>query len=87
MGWEFWTWAILVWSVVGGFILAVAHSVECKGAIGMADGWEFVNPIHVHKYNHVNWFGALVVAAIYNALCLIGAVIYWFYKLCTIGRD
>ena len=86
MDWVIWIWIMVVWSVIGGFILVIAHD-ESNGAISMADGWEFVNPIHIHKYDHVNWFGALVVAIIYNTLCPIGAVIYWFYKLCTVGRD
>lgn len=86
MHWHDWLWIILAWSVVGGFILGIAYSAQFEGAINMADGWEFVNPIHIYKYNHVNWFGAIVVALIYNALCPIGSVCYWFYKLCTVGR-
>lgn len=86
MDWVFWIWTIVIWSAIGAFILVTAHVVECNGAISMAVGWEFVNPIHIYKYNHVNWFGALIVALIYNALCPIGSVIYWFYKLCTVGR-
>lgn len=87
MDWGFWTGIIVIWNVIGIFILAVMQDVENNGAIGMAVGWEFVNPIHIYKCNHVNWFGAFVVAIIYNALCPIGAIIYWFYKLCTVGRD
>ena len=87
MSWFVWVWIIFVWSVVGGFILKVADSAQTGGAINMAEDWEFVNPIHVHKYNHVNWFGAIIVALVYNALCPIGSVCYWLYKLCTIGRE
>lgn len=86
MYWFDWVWIIYVWSFIGGITLTVANGFQDRGAIGMAKGWEFVNPIHVHKYNHVNWFGAIIVALIYNALCPIGAVCYWFYKLCTFGR-
>ena len=86
MYWCDWLVVIFAWSVVGGFILLVAHCSGCNGAINMADGWEFVNPIHVYNYNHVNWFGAFIVALFYNALCPIGSVCYWFYKLCTVGR-
>lgn len=86
MYWYDWLWIIFAWSIVGGFILVVAHCARSRGAIDMADGWEFVNPIHIHKYNKVNWFGTTIVALIYNALCPIGSVCYWFYKLCTVGR-
>lgn len=86
MPWYDWLWFIFVWSVVGAFILAMSHCCKGRGAISMADGWEFVNPIHIHKYNKVNWFGAIMVAAFYNALCPIGSACYWCYKICTVGR-
>ena len=87
MDWAFWIGIITIWSIVGGIILIIIQNFGRKGAIRASYGWDFVNPIHIYKYNHVNWFGAFVVAIIYNALCPIGAVIYWFYKLCTVGRD
>lgn len=92
MFWYDWLLAILAWSITGGIILMVARVARVvqrgagASAMAMADGWEFVNPIHIHKYNKVNWFGTFIVALIYNALCPIGSVCYWFYKLCTIGR-
>lgn len=86
MPWYDLLWVIFAWSIIGGFILAMLCCREGTGAISMKHGWAFVNPIHVHKYNKVNWFGAIVVAAIYNALCPIGAAFYWCYKICTVGR-
>ena len=87
MYWFDWLVVIFAWSVAGGFILAVAHCAQSGGAIDMAYGWEFVNPIHIYKYNKVNWFGVIIVALVYNALCPIGSICYWLYKLCTIGRE
>jgi hypothetical protein len=87
MYWYDWLSVIFIWSIVGGFSLVMTHCGGSGGAIDMAEGWEFVNPIHIHKYNNVNWFGAFIVTLIYNALCPIGAVCYWFYKLCTFGRS
>lgn len=86
MYWYDWLCIIFAWNMLGGFILVIVSSAQTKGAIVMANGWEFVNPVHIYKYNKVNWFGAIVVALIYNALCPIGSVCYWFYKLCTVGR-
>lgn len=86
MSWSDWLLLIFAWSVVGGFILGIAYCNQRTGAFSVAEGWEFVNPIHIYKYNKVNWFGAIIVALIYNALCPIGSVCYWFYKLCTVGR-
>ena len=87
MPWYGWLWIVFVWSILGGIILMIAHCDSGLGAIDMADGWEFVNPIHIYKYNKVNWFGAIIVALVYNALCPIGSICYWLYKLCTIGRE
>ena len=53
----------------------------------MTDGWELCNPYWVHVYHtSVNWFGAIFLSLVYTALCPVGAIIYWFYKLCTVGR-
>lgn len=52
-----------------------------------AYGWELCNPYYSYKYyKSVNWFGAIMLSLLYTALCPIGAVCYWFYKLCTVGR-
>ena len=52
-----------------------------------ADGWELCNPYWAYKYHQgVNWFGAIMLSLLYTALFPIGAVCYWFYKLCTVGR-
>ena len=51
------------------------------------DGWELCNPYWAYQYHKgVNWFGATMLSLLFTALCPIGAVCYWFYKLCTIGR-
>ena len=86
MLWYDWLLVIFIWSIIGGSILVRLRDCKTTSAIYLADGWEFVNPIHVYKYSKVNWFGAIVVAAIYNALCPIGAAFYWCYKICTVGR-
>lgn len=49
-------------------------------------GFEFVNPAWLHKRIRVNWFGAVLLAIIFNILVLPDAVLYWIYKLCTVGR-
>lgn len=72
---------IFTWQIFGG-IFALIIAVN-----SYADGFELVNPYWVYQYNKsVNWFGATVLALGYTALCPIGALGYWFYKLCTVGR-
>lgn len=46
----------------------------------------FVNPIVIYKIIKVNWFGAYFIAIIHNICCIIPAVCYWMYKICTVGR-
>ena len=92
MNWFDLIFTIICWSVVGALILLKFTDVlrGQKGALGQAEGWEFVNPLHIYKHNRVNWFGAFMVALWYSLLCPVGALCYWIYKiiymLCTTGR-
>lgn len=78
-----WEWIIVffVWNFFGVFL--------CLLWIGnkYADGWELCNPYYSYKFHkNVNWFGAIILSLVYTALCPLGAIVYWFYKLCTVGR-
>ena len=71
---------IVIWNFVGLFILGMSSRT---GYILEVDR---LNPIYIYKDRRVNWFGAFVVALIMNALCPVVSVVYWFSKLCTVGR-
>jgi hypothetical protein len=72
---------ILPWNAIGFFLCI------CWNQAMEPDGWELCNPCEAYwYYRKVNWFGAIVLSLVYTALCPIGALIYWFYKLCTVGR-
>lgn len=45
-----------------------------------------MNPKVVYENIKVNWFGAWVLAIIFNVLFPMIAIPYWIYKLCTVGR-
>lgn len=77
---------LIIWNVLGIVLLASCLALRWGRVFDMADGWEFVNPSHIYKYARVNWFGAFVLALIYSVICPVAAIIYWFYKLCTVGR-
>lgn len=81
---------LVLWNLLGFFTWVAMQIItldsDFTGAVGMSNGFEFVNPFFVYKHNKVNWFGALVVALFYSMLCPIGSICYWFYKLCTVGR-
>ena len=77
-----------LWNIIGGIfgIIPILCTCESYGAIGQAEGLEFVNPFFVYKHNRVNWFGAIVVSITYGLICPVATAGYWFYKLCTVGR-
>ena len=76
----------LAWNVGGFIILGIGCACAERGPLYMADGLEFMNPTFVYKYARVNCFGAIVLSLFYSALFPMGAVGYWGYKLCTVGR-
>jgi hypothetical protein len=77
---------VIIWHTLGFIVLGIGTTMSENGALANARGWEFVNPHYVYDNNEVNWFGAWVVALFYSALFPIGAICYWFYKLCTFRR-
>ena len=77
---------ICIWQAIGfGGWVILGSSLEVR-VIKYAMGIEFVNPLVIYKHTKVNWFGAIVLALIYGAMCPIATIGYWFYKLCTAGR-
>ena len=48
--------------------------------------FSFVNPIVIHNNIKVNWFGAIALAVIFNALLPAVSIPYWIYKIFTVGR-
>lgn len=72
---------VLFWQVVG-CVACVLWALEKD-----TKGWELCNPIWAYRYHKsVNWFGAIVLSLFYTTLCPLGAAVYWFYKVCTVGR-
>lgn len=49
-------------------------------------GLQWVNPILIYNNVSVNWFGCIVLTILAHIAAGPWAVIYWFYKLCTVGR-
>ena len=58
---------------------------------GMSDGYcghgfAWFNPCFIYRHTKTNWFGTIVLTIVINAMMLVIAICYWFYKLCTVGR-
>ena len=83
--WEF-ICCICLWQVVGFVIWIVLGGCCDVQVIKYSYGIEFVNPLVIYNRTKVNWFGAILLALIYGAMCPVATFIYWLYKLCTVGR-
>lgn len=72
------TVGFVMWIVLGGCfnVQVIAHS----------SGIEFVNPLVIYKQTRANWFGAFFLCVLYGAMCPVATLIYWLYKLCTVGK-
>ena len=47
-----------------------------------------LNPIRNYKqWRKINWFGVIVGTILLNAILPLYAIIYWGYKLVTVGRN
>ena len=68
---------IIVYIVINFIILFNANIEVMESAY---------NPIQIYKEHNVNWFGCALIVLAEHILFIIPAIIYWFYKLCTVGR-
>ena len=72
---------VVVWNGMGLIFCCI------EAAAKMCDNMDFFNPCWLYcKHSSVNWFGAIMLCILFTILCPIGAICYWFYKLCTVGR-
>lgn len=76
--------SIFIWSIFGLMIIcAISKRID----YGMnVENFEAFNPKWVYNNFSVNWFGCIILTLIINLACPVGSIIFWFYKLCTIGR-
>lgn len=72
---------IAIYSIITGIIIIVLV-VGSYFEIGL----QWINPIVIYDNVHVNWFGCIVLTVLAHIVAGPWACLYWFYKLCTIGR-
>ena len=79
MDWLFWIvfWLVITVAITGPLVFVFANSGGC----------EAVNPLWIYKSYNVNWFGAMCLCILFHLLAPVYAICYWFYKLCTVGRE
>lgn len=73
---------LAAWSFFGFIILMVIG----KWSEEIANSFDFLNLIWIYNNFKVNWFGTIVIGLFLNILCPFYTIVYWFYKLCTVGR-
>lgn len=71
---------------VGGAIYTIINLLALF-EIDMAGKEEMLNPLCIYQANNVNWFGCFLLTLILNIILILPSVVYWFYKLCTVGRE
>lgn len=71
---------IFVTGLIHLFIIMV--SLENGDIVGL----QWINPIVIYNNVHVNWFGCIVLTILAHIIAGPWACLYWFYKLCTVGR-
>ena len=71
---------IFIWNIIG-FICILYPAAKWQ-----TEGFEVLNPKIIYYNVKVNWFGCFWLTLLFNLLCPIITICYWFYKLCTIGR-
>ena len=77
-----WYWIVLIfYAVITGVIAVVG------GANNDLDSIPYlINPVEIYKENNVNIFGCILLTLLGHLMFPYYAIIYWIYKLCTIGR-
>ena len=73
---------LILWNFLGGIFSILLYEVY-----GLFGSFEYLNPLFLYDYHYnLNWFGVICLTLLYNLICPLITIIYWFYKLCTIGR-
>lgn len=76
----------LAWNVIG-FIVYAGIQLD---ATMYTDDYQLLNPREIYELWDVNYFGCVLLAIIFNLICPVWSMIYWFCKfmkyICTVGR-
>ena len=72
---------LIVWTIITTFFCVI---FLCESYL---EGFQWINPLYIYQTVQVNWFGCIVLTILAHlAAGPIVSIIYWFYKLCTVGR-
>lgn len=60
----------------------LGYSLDC----GVESLEDIFDPIVKYENSDFNLFGVIVLTVILNTIFMPMAIVFWFYKLCTLGR-
>ena len=74
---------LIAWNTIGTMIInVISGEYEPRNPT-----LKMLNPVFIYQYHRrLNVFGTIMLALLYNLLSPVVSVIYWFCKLCTVGR-
>lgn len=73
---------LILWIILGGTFSLLPYE-----GYSLFGSFEYLNPLFLYDYHsNLNWFGVICLALLYNLICPLVTIAYWFYKLCTVGR-
>ena len=68
-------------------LIALILFFEALLLSGMGFDLSVFNPIrNYNQWRKINWFGVIVATILLNVIFPLYAIVYWGYKLVTIGR-
>lgn len=68
-------------------LMTLISFFEAFVLIGMDFDLSIFNPIrNYNRWRKINWFGVIVATILLNVIFLLYAIVYWGYKLVTVGR-
>ena len=73
---------LIIWSVLGLIVFNI-FGEDTRIDDGKLD---FLTPKWIYHNYEVNWFGAFCLTLLFNLMCPLMSIGFWFYKLCTVGR-
>ena len=77
---------LFAWNAIGFVIYA---GIQLHATWNIND-YQLLNPCEIYDLWNVNYFGCVILTLIFNLLCPIWTIIYWFVKfmkfICTVGR-
>lgn len=67
--------------------IALISFYEMFGLLAIGLDLSIFNPIrNYNQWRKINWFGVIVATILLNVIFPLYAIVYWGYKLVTVGR-